>query len=120
MLSNLCVAPSQVSYAKVLKSNDGNERSTSSTSNNNNSSSSSPLQLPKPKRELFDKSKIQIGWGSAGVLKWGAGSGFNNVGNTCYLNSALQAFLHVPAIAQWLISDKEHRDKCQRGKIKII
>lgn len=37
-----------------------------------------------------------------------------NVGNTCYLNSTLQALFHVPAIANWLMSDKEHREKCEQ------
>lgn len=106
---------SQISYAKVLKTNDGNERS----NNASTSSSSLPshLQLPKPKRELYDKSKIQVGWNL--TQKFGPGSGFNNVGNTCYLNSALQAFLHVPAIAQWLLNDQEHRDKCCKGRNNI-
>lgn len=36
-----------------------------------------------------------------------------NGGNTCYLNSALQALFHVPAFANWIISDSAHRDKCQ-------
>jgi ubiquitin C-terminal hydrolase len=44
--------------------------------------------------------------------RWSPGCGFNNIGNTCYLNSALQAFFHVPALAHWLTNDKEHREKC--------
>lgn len=53
---------------------------------------------------------MHVGWNSIG-RSWSAGCGFQNVGNTCYLNSALQAFFHVPALAQWLISDKEHRER---------
>lgn len=36
-----------------------------------------------------------------------------NVGNTCYLNSTLQALFHVPAFANWLISDSLHRETCE-------
>lgn len=36
-----------------------------------------------------------------------------NVGNTCYLNSTLQALFHVPAFANWLYADDEHRKKCE-------
>jgi ubiquitin carboxyl-terminal hydrolase 36/42 len=77
-------------------------------------SSTSQSQLPAPKRTLYARENVQVGWSSIRG-NWSAGSGFHNVGNTCYLNSALQAFFHVPAIAQWLVSDKEHREKgnCQ-------
>lgn len=36
-----------------------------------------------------------------------------NVGNTCYLNSTLQALFHVPAIANWLMSDTVHMERCE-------
>lgn len=36
-----------------------------------------------------------------------------NVGNTCYLNSTLQALFHVPALANWLMSDSIHRENCE-------
>jgi ubiquitin carboxyl-terminal hydrolase 36/42 len=80
-------------------------------------STSTQIQLPPPKRTLFPRENVQVGWNSIGQ-KWSQGCGFHNIGNTCYLNSALQAFFHVPALAQWLISDKDHREKgnCQ-GKL---
>jgi ubiquitin carboxyl-terminal hydrolase 36/42 len=100
-----------LSYAKVLQTTESNTNEKNNASSSGSSTSSS--QLPKPKRVLFDN--VQLGWNSPQVRCWGSGSGFNNIGNTCYLNSALQAFLHVPAIAQWLMSDKDHREKC-KGK----
>lgn len=69
--------------------------------------------LPKPKRVLFPVEKVQLGWQSA----WAAGAGMQNVGNTCYLNSTLQALFHVPALANWLVSESAHAEKCnQQGK----
>ncbi|XP_052565427.1 ubiquitin carboxyl-terminal hydrolase 36 isoform X2 [Culex pipiens pallens] len=68
-------------------------------------------QLPVPKRVLYARDNVQIGWKATG-RKWQTGAGMTNVGNTCYLNSTLQALFHVPAIANWLISDVTHRERC--------
>ncbi|XP_063701016.1 ubiquitin carboxyl-terminal hydrolase 36 [Culicoides brevitarsis] len=67
--------------------------------------------LPKPKRILFPISNVHIGWKSLG-RRWNVGSGMINMGNTCYLNSTLQAIFHVPSVASWLISDVDHRQRC--------
>uniref|UniRef100_A0A182UCK9 Ubiquitin carboxyl-terminal hydrolase n=1 Tax=Anopheles melas TaxID=34690 RepID=A0A182UCK9_9DIPT len=70
--------------------------------------------LPTPKRTLFPRENVQIGWKTTG-RKWLVGAGMMNMGNTCYLNSTLQALFHVPAIANWLLSDEPHRAKCDDG-----
>uniref|UniRef100_A0A1B6H560 Ubiquitin carboxyl-terminal hydrolase n=1 Tax=Homalodisca liturata TaxID=320908 RepID=A0A1B6H560_9HEMI len=101
----------------------GNSGSSSYSSNNSSSSSSStkPVSpgsgsnkadavLPLPKRILFPPEKIQLGWQSKSVP---IGSGMINLGNTCYLNSTLQALFHVPAFVNWLLNDKAHKDKCE-------
>ncbi|XP_055614336.1 ubiquitin carboxyl-terminal hydrolase 36 isoform X2 [Uranotaenia lowii] len=68
-------------------------------------------QLPQPKQVLYPRESVLTGWKATG-FKWNPGAGMINVGNTCYLNSTLQALFHVPAIANWLLSDKEHRERC--------
>ncbi|XP_058066113.1 LOW QUALITY PROTEIN: ubiquitin carboxyl-terminal hydrolase 36 [Anopheles bellator] len=70
--------------------------------------------LPTPKRTLFPRENVQIGWKTTG-RKWLVGAGMVNMGNTCYLNSTLQALFHVPAIANWLLSDVQHRERCDDG-----
>lgn len=74
---------------------------------------STPLNLlSQPKRVLPPHKNIEVGWSIEG-RDWLPGCGFNNVGNTCYLNATLQALFHVPVLAQWLISDTEHQGDCQ-------
>uniref|UniRef100_A0A182NHS2 Ubiquitin carboxyl-terminal hydrolase 36 n=1 Tax=Anopheles dirus TaxID=7168 RepID=A0A182NHS2_9DIPT len=75
---------------------------------------SNSATLPTPKRTLFPRENVQIGWKTTG-RKWLVGAGMMNMGNTCYLNSTLQALFHVPAIANWLLSDEPHRAKCDDG-----
>ncbi|XP_077292771.1 uncharacterized protein LOC143915827 [Arctopsyche grandis] len=65
--------------------------------------------LPSPKRVLFPQSAVRHGW----RLGWQVGSGMQNIGNTCYLNSTLQALFHVSAFANWLISEN-HSEKCNQ------
>lgn len=72
--------------------------------------------LPRPKRVLFPLENVQLGWQTA----WSAGAGLQNVGNTCYLNSSLQALFHVPALANWLVSEVGHVEKCnQQGELLV-
>lgn len=66
--------------------------------------------LPRAKRVLFSLDSVQLGWHGS----WSAGAGMQNVGNTCYLNSTLQALFHVPALANWLITELAHSDKCNQ------
>ncbi|XP_063995854.1 ubiquitin carboxyl-terminal hydrolase 36 [Diachasmimorpha longicaudata] len=68
--------------------------------------------LPEPTTILYQPSKIILGW--KGILP--VGSGMYNVGNTCYLNSTLQALFHVPALVNWLLSDPHHTSKCDHNE----
>jgi len=55
-------------------------------------------QVPDPKVTLFRREQVELGYRSPA----GPGAGMFNMGNTCYLNSTLQALFHTPAFVNYL------------------
>jgi len=55
-------------------------------------------QVPDPKVTLFRREQVELGYRNPA----GPGAGMFNMGNTCYLNSTLQALFHTPAFVNYL------------------
>jgi len=55
-------------------------------------------QVPDPRVTLFRREQVELGY----RCQAGPGSGMFNMGNTCYLNSTLQALFHTPAFVNYL------------------
>lgn len=60
---------------------------------------------------FYNPSLVEVGYKSARS----AGAGMYNMGNTCYLNSTLQALFHTPALYNYLMSGTHTKQCKQQG-----
>lgn len=70
---------------------------------------SSGEQPAEPKKVLFGADQLSHTWSKD--FKHPP-PGLHNLGNTCFLNSAMQALMHVPSLVQYLLS-QAHSEACR-------
>lgn len=66
--------------------------------------------IPPPQKVLFPAQRLSMKWERVHRV----GAGLSNLGNTCFLNSALQCLTYTPPLTNYLLS-REHGRTCEWG-----
>ncbi|XP_058708588.1 ubiquitin carboxyl-terminal hydrolase 36 isoform X2 [Poecile atricapillus] len=71
--------------------------------------------IPEPQKVLFPAQKLSMKWERVHRV----GAGLSNLGNTCFLNSALQCLTYTPPLTNYLLS-REHGRTCAHGSFCMM
>lgn len=61
-----------------------------------------------PQKVLFSPDRLSLNWAQVHLI----GAGLQNMGNTCFLNSALQCLSYTPPLANYMLT-REHSKTCK-------
>ncbi|XP_074777897.1 ubiquitin carboxyl-terminal hydrolase 36 isoform X2 [Athene noctua] len=67
--------------------------------------------IPAPQKVLFPPERLSMKWERVHRV----GAGLHNLGNTCFLNAAVQCLTYTPPLANYLLSREHGRDCHQEG-----
>ncbi|CAN8194067.1 unnamed protein product [Coccothraustes coccothraustes] len=71
--------------------------------------------IPPPQKVLFPAQSLSMKWERVHRV----GAGLSNLGNTCFLNSALQCLTYTPPLTNYLLS-REHGRTCAHGSFCMM